>query len=202
MTAIMRHQCLIYEGSPVQYLKHLTAVVSEKLHENWRCAYFNSPAMVAGIRSYLSAAGIDVFDQISRGALMLSSDQSHIVNGRFRGDLMLQMLSRAANDAVRDGYSGLWATGDMTWELGPEKDISRLLDYEWQLEEMFRMHPQLSGVCQYHIDSLPANASKIALHTHQAVFINETLSRLNPDYRAGIDGGSQRWISPDQSDSR
>ena len=33
--------------------------------------------------------------------------------------------------ALDDGYSGLWATGDMSWEFGPAKDFSMLLEYEW-----------------------------------------------------------------------
>ena len=34
---------------------------------------------------------------------------------------MLDLLKDAADQAVRDGYRGLWATGDLTWELGPQQ---------------------------------------------------------------------------------
>ena len=59
------------------------------------------------------------------------------------------------NQALKDGYQGLWATGDMTWEFGPARDLSKLLEYEWRLEEFIREHPQMGGICQYHTDTLP-----------------------------------------------
>ena len=38
------------------------------------------------------------------------------------------------------------------------------------------------GVCQYHADTLPAQAVGQGLLTHPSLFINETLSRVNPHY--------------------
>jgi hypothetical protein len=95
---------------------------------------------------------------------------------------MLGTLEDALDQALSDGYQGLWATGDMSWEFGPEKDFSKLLDYEWQLEEFLQKRPALSGICQYHVDTLPREVMRQCLLTHQSVFINETLSRLNPHY--------------------
>jgi MEDS: MEthanogen/methylotroph, DcmR Sensory domain len=93
------------------------------------------------------------------------------------------MLNHAMARALSDGYQGLWATGDMSWEFGSEKDFSKLLEYEWQLEAFLRQHPTLSVICQYHVDTLPSEVVRQALLAHRALFINDTLSRLNPDYR-------------------
>jgi hypothetical protein len=65
---------------------------------------------------------------------------------------------------------------------GPEKDFSTLLDYEWRLEEFLQAHPALCGICQYHADTLPGDALRHGLLTHQSLYINETLSRINPYY--------------------
>jgi MEDS: MEthanogen/methylotroph, DcmR Sensory domain len=81
-----------------------------------------------------------------------------------------------------EGYEGLWATGDMSWEFGPQKDFSKLLEYETRLEEFFREHPTISGICQYHADTLPREVLSQGLLTHPSIFINETLSRINPHY--------------------
>jgi hypothetical protein len=51
------------------------------------------------------------------------------------------LLEGALHQALNDGYQGLWATGDMSREFGPERDFSKLLDYEWRLEELFQKHP-------------------------------------------------------------
>ena len=182
MDGTKRHQCLIYEGSPSQHLRSLAQVMVAKLQANNRCLYLNSQTMVAGTRSYLAAAGLDVAQEVTKGSLVLSWDAGHLVDGRFEVSRMLGMLSDSVNAALRDGYSGLWATGDMTWELGSKKNFEKLMEYEIGLEEMFRSHPALSGVCQYHQETLPEEALRVALATHPAVYINATLSRMNPFY--------------------
>jgi len=180
MEVAPRHQCLIYEGSPAKHLRGLAAAIIENLKKNKRCLYFNSPTMVTGIRSYLTAAGLDLVREIERGALVLSSDESHLVDGQFDSDRMLTLLEDAVDGALRDGFSGVWATGDMTWEFGNEKNFVKLLEYERGLEGLFEKYPSLSGVCQYHTDTLPIGVVEQGLHIHRGIFVSETLSRINP----------------------
>jgi hypothetical protein len=94
--------------------------------------------MVAGMRCYLAAGGLDVAYEVEKASLILSSDQRHLANGRFDVDRMMCTLEGALEQALNDGYTGLWATGDMTWELGPEKDFSKLLEYEWRWKSFSR----------------------------------------------------------------
>ncbi len=68
------------------------------------------------------------------------------------------MLGDALGQARRAGFQGLCATGDMTWEFGPGKEFTKLFEYECLLEDFFRNHPGLVGVCQYHADTLPPDA--------------------------------------------
>ena len=177
-----RHQCLIYSGSPARHLPALAALMRRKLEERHRCLYLDSPPMVAGMRSYLSAAGVDVAREVEKGSLVLSSDQGHLVDGHFDVDLMIRSLEEAVQQALNDGYLGLWATGDMTWEFGSRKEMAKLLEYEGKLEDLFRRQPSLCGICQYHVDTLPPEAVGQGLLTHPSLFINETLSRVNPHY--------------------
>jgi hypothetical protein len=157
-------------------------MVQDKLKKNHRCLYLNSPVMVAGIRCYLAAIGVDIEHEVEKSSLVLSSDQQHLIGGRFDSNQMLHTLEEALNTALQDGYDGLWATGDMTWELGPQKDFSKLLEYEWRLEDFFQTHPALGGICQYHADTVPREALRQGLLSHPLIFVNETLSRLNPHY--------------------
>jgi catalase (peroxidase I) len=182
METMPRHQCLIYDGPPSINLSAIAAVVRRKLAENFRCLYLNSPVMVAGMRSYLAAAGIDVAHEVGRASLVLSSDRRHLVQGEFDIDRMMHTLEDALDQALGDGYEALWATGDMSWEFGPKRDFSKLLEYEWRLEECFRKHTSLAGICQYHAETLPREVLQQGLLTHPAIFVNETLSRINPRY--------------------
>src|SRR5579871_1730446 len=176
------HQCLVYEGSPSQHLPALAAALKHKLGDNYRCLYLNSPVMVAGMRSCLASQGLDVFHHTSKGSLVLSSERHHLLDGCFDVDRMLADLEDAVESSLKEGYKGLLATGDISWEFGPQKDFSKLLEYESRLEEFLQRHPAFSGICQYHADSLPPEALRQGVLTHPSIFINETLSRINPDY--------------------
>jgi hypothetical protein len=148
--------------------------------------------MVAGMRSYLAAADVDVAYESLRQSLMMSAQQDHLIDGKwFSVDKLMHDLEAALDQALSDGYAGLWATGDMTWELGPDIGSGKLLEYEWRLERFFRSHPEMGGVCQYHIDSLPPIAVRHGICTHPRVFVSETLSMINshflePDMTAAI----------------
>jgi hypothetical protein len=127
------------------YLPGLARVIAKELGANLRVLYLNAPPMIAGIRSYLAAAGIDVASATARGALVLSSDEAHLISGRFDADNMLGLLDDALTQALDSGYAGLWAAGDMTREFGPEKDYSKLREYERRLEALFQRRPELQG---------------------------------------------------------
>lgn len=182
MESFSRHQCLLYAGPPSRHLPALAEVTRQKLAQRYRCLYLNSSPMVAGMRSYLAAAGVDVERERNLGSLVLSSDQSHLVVNRFDSDRMLDTLEQTLEEALRDGYEGLFASGDMTWEFGRDKDFSKLLRYELRLEDLFRKHPELSGICQYHAETMPREFLRQGLMAHRGIFVNETLSLVNPHF--------------------
>lgn len=177
-----RHHCLVYEDSPSRFLPALAASIQQHLNERYRCLYLHCPAMVADMHSLLLAGGTDVAQLVRQGQLVLSSSTDHLVNGRFHVDRMMTMLNNGVEEALTDGYRGLFATGDMSWEFGPDYDFCKLVEYEWQLEELFQRQPALSGICQYHANTLPAEVLRQGLVTHSSLYLNETLSRLNPYY--------------------
>lgn len=177
-----RHKCFIYEGSPSLQLPVLANMILQKLNDGHRCMYLNGNAMVAGMRSTLAALGLDVVGEIAKGGLVMSSDSILSDDGSFDVEWMLNNLESAVKQSLSDGYKGLWATGDMTWEFGSEKNFEKLLEYEYKLEKLFRKQQALGGICQYHKDTLPEDAPRKALLTHRSVFINETVSRISPFY--------------------
>jgi len=180
-----RHQCLIYSGDPSDLLKALAATIREKLKQNYRCLYLNSPPMVARIRACLVNRGVNVDREIANSNLQLTSGQEHLVKGVFDPGRMLDMLKEAIASALADGHAGLWASGDMAWEFGPERDFTKLVEYELGLEDLLYAQPALCGVCQYCADTLPEGVVRSGSELHSALFINETLSRMNPHYIVG-----------------
>jgi MEDS: MEthanogen/methylotroph, DcmR Sensory domain len=181
MEPVSRHQCMIYDGPPSRKLQSLAAILKHKMDEGYRCLYLNSAPMVAGMRSTLAAMNIDVAHEVAKARIVLSSEP--VTNGiEFNSAALLSKLEDSLDQAINDGYKGLWATGDMSWEFGPRQDFSKLLEYELGLEELFRRRPEMCGVCQYHRDTLPAEAMRQGLLTHNHIVINQTLSQINPHY--------------------
>jgi hypothetical protein len=171
--------------------------MQQMLNANYRCLYLNSPAMVAGMSSYLAAKGLDVAHEVSNTSLILSSDQSHLSGGGFDVEKMIGKLEQAIVQALQDGYEGLWASGDMSWEFGTEKNLAKLLIYERRLEHLFLRQPMLCGICQYHGDLLPDKILRQSLLTHRAIFINETLSRLNGHYDESESVSDETLMKPE-----
>lgn len=182
MEPVPRHQCFIYDGSPALNVPCLGNAILAMLARDYRCLYLNEEPMLAAMRAYLAESGLNVERAIRTGSLILSSDRDHLMNGRFDMKSMLAGLKAALEQALKDDFAGLFATGDMSWEFGPEADFTELMDYEWQLEDFFEAHPQLSGICQYRADKFPQDVARQALTAHPAIFINEELSLPNPHF--------------------
>jgi MEDS: MEthanogen/methylotroph, DcmR Sensory domain len=183
MEQLSRHRCLIYEGPPSRQLPALAFAARQKLQENYRCFYLNSPSMVVEMQNRLEAVNVDVAHETARASLVLSSAQHHLSpGGRFDVDRMISSLKFAVDQSLHDGYRGLWASGDMIWEFGPEKDFSQLLEYEWRLEEFFHECHEIVGVCLYRADMLPAPSLRHGLASHRSIFVSDKLSVKNSRY--------------------
>jgi hypothetical protein len=186
MFSVPHHECLIYEGSPAQQFGTLASILDRKLKVNYRCLYWASPSMVSDFGSFLTAQRIDVKGEIARGNLQLSTGQDHLLGGwQFDAELTVQMLARMLDQAMSDGYEGLWGTGDIAWEFGPTRDFSKLGAYETLLENFLRQNPNVGGLCQYRSDMIPRDVVREGLLAHPRVLVDESSSLLN------------RWYSPE-----
>jgi signal transduction histidine kinase len=155
--------------------------LKEGLRSNWRCLYLGSPDMVQMIDGGLRQTGVDITSEMKRGALLFSSERSYLENGSFDPRAMINGLCELIDGAVRDGFEGLCATGDMKWELGPDENFNLLMEYEALLERVFRDKP-LMGICQYHRDVIPPRTLREALLSHRSAYIGDTLNRDNLFY--------------------
>jgi signal transduction histidine kinase len=178
---ISRHKCLIYDGHPSEQLPVVLPLLVDGLEKNWRCLYLGNPEMVQMVDTALIGKGLDTKREVEKGALLLSSDRSHLAGGRFDPQAMIDGLVSLIDTAVDDGFEGLCATGDMRWELGDDSNFDRLLEYEAKLEQVFRDRP-LRGICQYHRDVLPAQAIRDALVAHRSAYVGAVLNRDNLFY--------------------
>ncbi|HVH08611.1 MAG TPA: MEDS domain-containing protein, partial [Gemmatimonadales bacterium] len=178
---VSRHKCLIYDGHPSEQLPVVVPLLLDGLEHRWRCLYLGDPETVGMVDRALGAKGVGTTRETARGALIFSSDRSHLVGGGFDPQVMVDGLRALIDGAVHDGFEGLCATGDMRWELGDDQNFERLLEYEARLEQVFRELP-LRGICQYHRDVLPPQSVSDALLTHRSCYIGAALNRDNLFY--------------------
>lgn len=180
-----RHQCAIYAGSPLARLPLFAQATKERLTTGYRCLYLNDPDMVVAFTQALEDAGVDTVSEKNNNRLQLSSEPV-TRNGDFDIDYMLGNLQQAHSQAMADGMTGLWATGDMKWELGDEKNYDKLPEYEMKLDALLQQRQGLCGICQYAAETLPPSVMRQGLLMHRMIYINNTVTRLNPHYQPGI----------------
>jgi hypothetical protein len=184
-TSGFRHQGFMYHGSPFRQIPMIGAVIKARLEQKHRCLYFDSKRMVTGLQSHLAQIGVDVARETEKNSLVFSSHLGHLSEDQtFDVDRMITALEDALHQTLRDGYVGLWASGDIAWEFGPRVDFGQLVEYERRVEDFMCTHAEISGICQYQAGALPPDAMQTGHEMHPSFFINETQSRLNPDYTA------------------
>jgi hypothetical protein len=184
-TSGLRHQGFMYHGPPSRHIPMMAAVIKARLEQKHRCLYFDSKRMVTGLQSHLAQIGVDVARETATNSLVVSSHLGHLGEDEaFDIDRMIALLEEALDQTLRDGYAGLWASGDVAWEFGPKVDFGQLVEYELRLEDFICAHAEISGICQYHAGVLPPHAMQTGHEMHPSFFIDETQSQLNPAYRA------------------
>jgi hypothetical protein len=177
-----QHTCVFYDNVDelhtlvMQYIKIGFA-------RNERCVYMADPLAVARFTIRLISAGIDVTKEVNRGALVLTSDRSHLENGQFIATRMIDFLDRAVKDALRAGFAGLRATGDVVWELGTDVDMKKLAAYEELLDKFFE-GKKLTGLCQYNRNVIQEDYLQKTLSSHPTIVFDETVCHDHPFYRS------------------
>ncbi len=90
-------------------------------------------------------------------------------------------LKSAVEDALRDGFAGLCAAGDMTWLLDEAPGSDQIAEYEALLTHVTRSSRAL-GLCQYNRRTLPAAVLDHSMATHPTIRIEGPILLTNPFY--------------------
>lgn len=178
VSEVSRHKCLIYDGHPSEQLPVIVPLLEEGMRANERCLYMGDPVMVEMVKAALAERGIDVAEEIAAGRMVFSSERPPEV---FDPEAMVGNLVEMIDAALRDGFTGLCATGDMRWELGSDANFEKLTQYEALLERVFRDKP-LRGICQYHRDTVPRTALEAAVRAHRSLYVGGQLNSDNLFY--------------------
>jgi hypothetical protein len=122
--------------------------LSEGLQAGERCWYVGRGSELAGLRSALRDLGVAVEAAERQGALriFLPSDVYAAVQP-FVPERLMQIFSDGISDALREGFRGFRAAGDMSWAASPEL-AEPLLEYEHLISTLL-VNSNARGLCLF-----------------------------------------------------
>ncbi len=126
------------------------------LRHHERCIYIADENTVPDILNEFKQAGVDIAEATSSGALsVVTKHDTYLRHGMFEPERMMEDFDRDTRFALQNGFTGLRATGEMSWALDLPSALARLCDYE---RELCRRWPtQLGSLCQYNESRFPGH---------------------------------------------
>ncbi|MFP3868014.1 MAG: MEDS domain-containing protein [Desulfobacteraceae bacterium] len=132
------------------------------------------------ILSYLWRKGVNPELYLASGQLMiLNRFETYIQQDVFNPDRMLVLVQTEIDRARREGYSGLVATGEMTWALRGYPGSDRLIEYELKLNEI--LNQGCLCLCQYHRHHFDSKLIEEALAVHPLIMVGNKIFD-NPNF--------------------
>lgn len=164
------HVCLIYQSNE-QRLCTIAQYIACGLERGEQCVYCADQSTSAQILSALQNTGLDAESIVRSGSLVIiDKNSSYLKEDRFDPDAMIEFLFDLTKRSKAAGYSMLRLTGEMTWSLGNESALARLIEYESKLNRFYKENDAI-GMCQYDRCRFMPDLLASALYTHPlAVF--------------------------------
>jgi hypothetical protein len=175
------HLCLIYDADPAEQLPALLPYLQQGLELGERCIYVADDLTTDQLRSALAGYGIDVDEEEKRGRLVLWTRQDWRQPGELDSEKKAAQARSIIEDALQAGFRGVRFAIEMTWTLGPDIDIERLLHWEATLNTIVTPDSPCRMICQYSRDRLTPAAIHAALSTHPIAILGSQVAP-NPRY--------------------
>ena len=194
------HLCCIYETDD-EHRALLTPYIRGGLEHHQKVVYIVDNHRAETVLEYLRNDGIDPQPALDAGQLaIVTRRETYLRDGTFDPDRMIVFLRETMEQALRDGYSALRVTGEMTWALGSAPGSERLFEYEAKLNDFLPGSRGLA-ICQYDRRRFSSPALLDVLRTHPLAIVGGQLHK-NPYYtpvaemldRTHPDRELRRWM--------
>jgi hypothetical protein len=161
------HAALFYRTKTEQ-LAYALPFIATGLKRGLRCIYISDDHPVFEILGRLQALGINTTDAQNKRALRVATKkETYLRHGVFEPQLIVAGFHAEVEQALRDGFTGLRAAGEMSWALDQPSALSRLIEYEEDLQA--RWHDHLSGLCLFDETRFPAYVIDEMVRIHPIV---------------------------------
>ncbi|MBU0485306.1 MAG: MEDS domain-containing protein [Proteobacteria bacterium] len=184
------HLCLIYDNREEQFAA-VMPFIRIGLERGEKCIYAADDNTAEMVMTGMQAVGIGVEAALASGQLaIVSKRESYLREGFFDPDHMIDFLQQAADEADKTGFSALRVTGEMTWMLGGDPGVQRLMEYEAKLNYFFPANRALA-ICQYARRRFSPEVIKDVIATHPLVIhggmVCKNFYYVPPDHFLGED---------------
>jgi PAS domain S-box-containing protein len=164
------HLCCIYETEE-EHRALLAPFVAQGLELNEKVFYIVDDRTVEDILESLRDQGVTADAYHEKGQLtILSADEAYMRDGTFDPDSMIALVEDETKRALSEGYSGLRATGEMSWALKGSPGSERLIEYEAKFND-FLAGSKCKALCQYDRRRFGPAILPNVLTTHPIVII-------------------------------
>ncbi|HEV8542944.1 MAG TPA: MEDS domain-containing protein [Verrucomicrobiae bacterium] len=134
--------------SNAERLAFVIPYIAAGLRRNERCLYIADNNSAPAIYRELDRAGVDTDGAHKRGALsVLTKREAYLRHGVFEPEKMVSDLNNEVKHSLEHGFTGLRASGEMSWALDLPSALARLIEYEERLQATWPA--EFEGVCQY-----------------------------------------------------
>jgi PAS domain S-box-containing protein len=160
-----QHLCLIYATQQEQFSAAIP-FLKIGLERGEQCIYVADAKTTATLMNAMRSEGIDVDAAMRRGSL--TTTHGYPLPGNFVPDRMVNFLAKSVESARSAGYSALRVVGEMTWVTEIDPLPERLLEFEANINHLFRDGDVLA-ICQYDRNRFPPEVLLEILRTHPTV---------------------------------
>lgn len=175
------HLAIIYDH-PDEQLDFIVPFLRIGLERGEKAVFIYDDNSADTVIAAMGRHGINVEAATAAGALsILTKADAYLKNGDFDPDWMMGFLAQAFEEAKRDGFSAVRASGEMTWALSPSGEPHRrLAEYECRIDSFFPNY-DMAAICQYNRKRFNARTLMHVIHTHSRVIFRGRICD-NPYY--------------------
>lgn len=173
------HACSVFKGESDQAAAFIPHIMGG-LRRNDRCIYVSDSFQREDFFDKM-ASELSVDQEVLETRItFLTADEVYLKDGRFGKERMLRYVADARDQALKEGFCGLTAAGEMSWAGRAAVGPSDLVEYEASLNFMY---PDSGSdlLCQYPESEFDAATLLNAVRAHPKVYVRGTMCG-NPYY--------------------
>ena len=179
--AVGDHSVLLYENES-ETIEPIISYIKSSLKRGEKCIYIEGDADTDLLIKKLKSE-TDNFDKLIKDKKLqfLSADETYALSDQFEADKMIKYLKELSCLAIKDGYSGISITGELSWILNFDNSKEELIKYETNLnDEVFDNYPVVA-LCRYNINKFDKRIIRFVIESHKYIIWNNKLQD-NPLY--------------------